>query len=818
LGLFLAQMSNCTKLALHILAFFKLVIRLNNIISVIDFHLTSNFLTMRNPSIIVILLLINFCSFSQITINLPLSRSVFQRDNKNTSTFYVSGNYENDLDKIEARLVSIKQGEGTTTDWTVLSDKPEAGTFTGTVKGLGGWYELQVRGLKNNIITATASVDKVGIGEVFLIAGQSNAEGRRFYGEKPSTDDRVNCFDYQKTDYLDEIPPFRKFSHLETTSTIAPRGEGGSWCWGELGDLMAKRLNVPIMFFNVAYGGTTIENWYSSSIGLPTKHNSLQFTFPNDAPYSYMRITLQYYLSQLGVRAVLWCQGEAEMDLKTNEDYYSVALKRLIDKSRLDCGKKLSWVIARTTYTGLLNNITASSAAIIRAQNKVINPVDNIYEGPFTDSIQIPRPDGVHFQNLFNNEGLSDLAKSWDKKLTNSFFNSSIPFLPSPVLALKATCSALDKVTLSLPTSYNFQRWSNFSTSSTISGVSGLYNCIARDNTGNYFFTSTNEIKKVFPTKTPTITPKTSLSFCDGTGIDLLTENTDYSSFIWNTGEIQKQITVKSANRYSMRGISSIGCASPESNSLFTTVLALPPKPNIYASTTNTVCEGTPVTLAATGINENLWSTNENTTAITLNKAGDYNITVRAKDFNGCISVVSDAIKISIIPRPEVPEIAQIGAFTLQAKQKTLLNNLSYEWKKDGILSSNKTAIIKATRPSFFTVTAIQNFSVSGSLSLSCRSNISGAFSFIPDLSIKDVIIYPIPSTDGLISLESQEDLSDLALIVYSLQGKYIYSTSISALTERRVVDLSFLSDGSYIIKLKNNTFEQTKHIWIEKK
>lgn len=775
---------------------------------------------MRNPSITVLLLFISFSSFSQITINLPLSRSVFQRDNKNSSTIYISGNYDDALEKIEARLVPIKQGQGATTEWTILADKPEGATFTGSMKGTGGWYQLQVRGWKNGIVVAENTVDKVGIGEVFLIAGQSNAEGRRGYGEKSAIDDRVNCLNYQKIDYLDEIPLFKSFSHLETSSTIAPRGEGGAWCWGEVGDLLAARLNVPIMFFNVAYGGTTIENWYSSSIGLPTVHDFLKFTFPNDTPYSYMRITLQYYLSHLGVRAVLWCQGEAEMDVKTTEDYYAVALKRVIDKSRYDSGKKLSWVVARTTYTtlGKTSNISPVSPTIIKAQNRVINPSDFIFEGPYTDSIQIPRPDGVHLQNVPNNEGITALANAWNKKLNDNFFNQSQPFLPAPILPLKATCATYDRVTLSLPTSYSFQKWSNNSTEPTVSAGFGVFSCLARDATGNYFFSSLVDAKKAFPTKAPSALAKTGLSFCDGTSTELMTDNTDYPNFLWNTGERQKQITVKSAGRYAVRGLNAAGCGSPESNSLFTNILPLPPKPNIYISTTSTVCEGTPITLASTGIYDNIWSTNETAQVITLSKAGDYSITVKTKDVNSCTSLSSEPIKLSIIARPEVPEISQAGAFTLQAKQKTPLTGTNFEWKRDGVILSNRTSVIKATKPSFYTVTAIQNYTISSSLSLACRSNLSGAFSFIPDLSIKDIIVYPNPSPDGLVTLEAQEDLADLALIVYSMEGKYIYSTPIPALTERRLVDLSFLSNGSYLVKLVNTTFQETRRIWIEKK
>ncbi len=770
---------------------------------------------MRSTSITFLLLLIVFSSFSQITINLPLSRSVFQRDNNNASLIYVSGNYNGVIEKIEARLVPIKQGQGTATDWLLIADKPENGAFVGSIRGTGGWYQLQLRGWRNGVVIAQPSVEKVGIGEVFLITGQSNAEGRRNYGEKPSTDDRVNCFDYQKIDFLDEMPPYNAFSHLETTSSIAPRGQG-AWCWGELGDLLAKRLNVPIMFFNAAYEGSSIENWYSSSIGIATKHPFFKFTYPQGTPYSYLRISMQYYISQLGIRAILWCQGESEVDLKTTEDYYATALKKIIDKSRTDAGKKVSWVIARTTRTTLAN-VNQTYPNVIRAQNKVINPSDNIYEGPYTDSIQTARPEGVHFQNLSTTDaGITDLAKAWDKKLTNNFFTQSTPFSPSPVLALKTTCATFDKVTLSLPTTFSSQKWSNNNTSATLTATSGTYSAIARDQIGNYLFTSNVDIKSVFPTKAPLAYAQKSVFFCEGTSNDLMAESPDYTAFLWNTGETSKQITIKTTGLYSVRGINSVGCGSPES-SVFAQTLALPEKPQIF-QTDVTVCEGNTITMASSSPKESIWSTNTIGSAIILSKAGDYSITVRAKDENGCISVNSAPAIASIKARPETPEIIQVGAFTLQGKQKNELPNLSYEWKKDGILSSNNTAFIKSTKASFLTVSSLQSYTISNSRSITCRSNLSGAFSFIPDVTIQGVIIYPNPSPNGMVMLEAQQDLSDFTLIVYSTKGEYIYAAPIPALTERRLVDLSFLGEGQYLVKLINSTFQETKHIWIEKK
>jgi hypothetical protein len=761
---------------------------------------------MRNLILLFSLLFFNLVGFAQITINLPLTRSVFQRDNNNTSSIYISGNYEDAIEKIEARLLPVKVGQGIATDWAPIINKPQNGSFVGSIKGTGGWYQLQVRAWKNGAVFSQSTVEKVGIGEVFLIAGQSNAEGKRNYGEKASFDDRINCFDYQKVDFLDEIPPFQSFSHIERTSSIAPRGQG-TWCWGELGDLLAKRLNVPIMFFNAAYEGTSIENWYSSSIGVSTKHPYFKFTFPNQTPYSYLRISLQYYISQLGLRSVLWQQGEAETDLKTTQEYYKTALGKVIEKSRLESGKKISWMLARVS----LLNTNQIYPTVINAQNNVINPADYIFEGPNTDSIQNPRPEGVHFTD----SGISDLAKAWDIKMNTRFFSQSIPFLPAPIVPLNASCQVSDKVTLSLPTSYNSQKWSNNLISSTLTASTGKYNSVLRDQTGNYFFTTAVDVKKVFPTAKPVSYAKKSLFFCEGTSTDLFTDSPDYTSFMWNTGETQKQITVKNSSSYSVKGISAIGCASPESNIIQTQILSLPIKPVIYQSDV-AACEGNTITLASTSLKESVWSTNETASVITIRTVGDYKVTVRQKDENGCFSIVSEPATFTIKPRPETPEIMQIGIYALQAKQKSQAMDLSYEWNQDDRILANKTAFIKINSPSFITVTALRNFIVANK-TFTCRSNLSGAYSFVPSTELSGIIIYPNPTSNGIVTLEAKDNLEDFTLTIYNSKGQFIYTSPIPNLTEPRVVDLSNLSSGKYIVKLTNGIYVEKKSIVIMK-
>ncbi|RYU95548.1 sialate O-acetylesterase [Emticicia agri] len=766
---------------------------------------------MRILSLIAILLIITSTCFSQIQISFPKDRSVFQRNNQNTSVVNISGNFDGELDKVEARLVPVKANQGVLTNWVTIATKPEGGYFVGTLQGQGGWYTLQVRGWLNESIVAQGLVSRVGIGEVFVVAGQSNAEGVLDYGAKPSLDDRVNCFNYRVQDNLWDYPYFSSFSHIETNTMVGPKGQG-SWCWGELGDYLAQRLNVPILFLNAAYGGSSSENWYSSALGKPTK-NAFHLPYIGGAPYSSLRISLQFYASYLGIRAVLWEQGED--DSETTEDNYYNNIKTVIERSRIDANKNLSWVISRTS----LNDFAAVHVnhGVIRAQNRIISNIANVYEGPYTDSIQIPRVEGVHFKNLGgNNDGISALAKAWNTKLNDSFFDKSIPFLSSSLITLQASCQFSETAKLSLPSNFESQRWSDNSTGASLTADNGSFSVVARDNHGNYYFSNTVNVKGLAPSIVPFATTKRNPNFCEGSNTELITNDTHYSRFRWNTGETNKSITINTSGIFTVRGINSLDCFSPPSNEVITRVLALPPKPNIIMSSGPTACEGATITLYASGFGKSFWSTNDSTGSLMFTKPGDYSVSVKVRDENGCVSVNSDVAKISIKPRPEQPTIAQIGAFSLEAEQMTEKID-AYEWRKDDAFLTTRASIIKSAKPGFFTATAVKNYQLATNQILGCRSIPSKAFSFIPNTEIKNLVVYPNPVTDGVVYLEAREDLSDLIFTVYNTSGKFVYSTLVPSLTERREINLSFLQDGKYIIRLQNSKFSESKSIWIER-
>lgn len=378
-------------------------------------------------------------ALAQLSVVYPHPRMVVQRGTDNTAPLYIAGTFSRPVDRIEARLVAVLP-DGTTTDWQTVTDRPRQGVFQGSLTATGGWYRLDVRGLRQGTVISQASVERVGIGEVFLVAGQSNAMGVPNRGAKSGSERVVSINASNKylsssnvTIAADQPFPVPVFSTLQATSLVFPTGET-AWCWGELGDALADRYHVPVAFFNAGFPATIAENWSRTAQGQPATNIFTGLVWPNRQPYANVRNTLQYYHSQFGIRAVLWHHGESDaVPNNTPLADYQRDIQALIDRSRLDFGQTMPWVVARCSITPA--GPTASTA-IIGAQNRLIQtPGNNVWAGPATDSIQSPRPPDGHFQNIpGGKQGLSAFAQSWVGSLTDAFYATARPVLPQQFL------------------------------------------------------------------------------------------------------------------------------------------------------------------------------------------------------------------------------------------------------------------------------------------------------------------------------------------------------------------------------------------------
>ncbi len=365
------------------------------------------------------LLLARLCSFSvsaQLTITSPVTRMVFQRNQANQASILVTGTTPTTATTIDARFVPLAVGQGSVTAWTSLSLLSGSRVFRGFVTVPVGWYRLDVRASANGSVIAQTSANRVGVGEVFVVAGQSNAVGG-FEREPGATDDRVSCVDIRQTNRIEEHLYPLQFSHASAGSNIGPSQP--PHIWARLGDKLVSRLNVPVLFLGAAQPGTSSTQWRQSATG----------TSGDVFPYQRLGSVLRSYVARTGMRAVLWHQGEG--DIGSSEPTYFANMKAIIGKSREQVTfNQLAWLVSRVSYTQ-----GATNPSVISAQNRLANEVNDVFNGPATDDLtgsDNRLGDNVHL----GGNGLVRFIDRWDQSLSADFFTRSTPYTPADASSL----------------------------------------------------------------------------------------------------------------------------------------------------------------------------------------------------------------------------------------------------------------------------------------------------------------------------------------------------------------------------------------------
>lgn len=281
------------------------------------------------------------------TVSWPANYAVFQRNTTTTggsSNVDFSGQIFSGYSTAKYRIEKLSKTGTFVSDYKAWQNLP-----TGSVAGMGtstsalfhftlaniptGWYRFSI---KNNAGTTTSV--KFGVGEVFVIAGQSNAQGYgnyyNVYSQNLYNYDCVVSFKVNNTssNYTTiERPVFGPLNNYNPA--IGPMATF-PWFYQYLGEKIVNHEGtntvIPVCFFNTAVSGSSIDNWvaslnktkkifsnnYANSI-VPDQNEAYKDPWggggsDNRFPYINLKNVLSYYCNLLGVRSVLWHQGEAE--------------------------------------------------------------------------------------------------------------------------------------------------------------------------------------------------------------------------------------------------------------------------------------------------------------------------------------------------------------------------------------------------------------------------------------------------------------------------------------------------------------------------
>ncbi len=349
---------------------------------------------------------------SAMTLSLPIDYQVVQQTARHVGVLPVAGRLAaSDLSnvRIEARALRLDEDS----NWTNIASDLQAGEFCGGMPlPAGGWYRLEVRAVNEAGKTiGAACVERVGVGEVFVVAGQSNSAN---HGEEKQTphSDRVVNFDGTRWHPADDPQP-------------GASGRGGSFI-PPLGDTLVERFDVPIGFITCGIGASSVREWLPKASEFPNPptiesrvKRLSNGQWASDGEAFAMFVSRLKALGPNGLRAVLWHQGESDANQKDatrtlSGKLYRDYLEQIISQSRREIGWEVPWFVAQVSYH---NPGDEASPDIRNAQSSLWR--DGIaLEGPDSDALKGKlrqnNGKGVHFSG----EGLREHAAKWAEKIS----------------------------------------------------------------------------------------------------------------------------------------------------------------------------------------------------------------------------------------------------------------------------------------------------------------------------------------------------------------------------------------------------------------
>lgn len=305
--------------------------------------------------------------------------------------------------------------------WVRIDTPTSRGRFRCPVEmPAGGWFRIEVRQLgpagpgttaaAAPAVLAEVAVEPVGVGEVFVVAGQSNSANHGEERQVPQTG-WVSTFDGTRWRPAHDPQP-------------GASGDGGSFL-PPFGDALARRLGVPVGLAACGIGATSVREWLPKGSRFPNpptltgrvrRLESGEWESDGAAFEGLVRRSTAF--GPGGFRAVLWHQGESDANQADPSrtlagDRYRDSLAAVIRESRRRIGWEAPWFVAQASYHVPGDEgspeIRAAQASLWREGIARQGPDSDALKGTLRDS----GGKGVHFSG----PGLREHGRRWAEEV-----------------------------------------------------------------------------------------------------------------------------------------------------------------------------------------------------------------------------------------------------------------------------------------------------------------------------------------------------------------------------------------------------------------
>lgn len=253
----------------------------------------------------------------------PADWQILQQDHRGVASLALEGIYRNQPRdfRVEARLVRERDGSpvNTALDWSAAELRPDrTWALTLTEIPAGGLYRLETRVWRANFSDTRPMrgdyVHHLGVGDIWVIAGQSNSSGT---GTGPVDDPPtlgVHLFGNDEQWKL-ACHPLEDATRSRHPITVHGVFQAHS-PWIAFGRRLQEVLGYPIGLLPTALGGSPLALWQ-----------------PEAALYQNMRDMVR--LTGGTARGIVWYQGESDCNPAASADYGS-RFQRFVESARKD--------------------------------------------------------------------------------------------------------------------------------------------------------------------------------------------------------------------------------------------------------------------------------------------------------------------------------------------------------------------------------------------------------------------------------------------------------------------------------------------------